>query len=313
MSAEGRIRGYIRETPLDFSFYLSSISHASVYLKLENLQLSGSFKFRGAMSKLLAMQPEERARGVIAASTGNHGLAVAHGMRKLGIKGTICLPENCAAQKVEMLKRYGVPLTFYGDDCAVTEVYARKKAEESGLAFISPYNDREVVAGQGTIGVELCRQLESLNDVFICVGGGGMITGVAGYLKAVNEEIRIIGCQPENSAVMYESLQAGHIVAAKSLPTLSDGSAGGIEAGSITFPLCQKYVDQWILVSEGEIREGMKLLFEQHRLVVEGAAAVSVASFLRQVECYREKAGSRVAIVICGGNVDVSEFKRAVC
>jgi threonine dehydratase len=309
LSAEKRIRPHIRETPLDHSFYLSAIADGSVSLKLENLQHTGSFKIRGAMNKLLSLTPEERQAGVVTASTGNHGLAVAYGLSQLGIPGSIFLPENPSLQKLDMLRHYGAHIEFYGTSCEMTESHARAEARKRGRIYVPPYNDPHVIGGQGTVGVELLDQWDSVDCVMAAVGGGGLISGIAGYIKEQKKDVEIIGCLPENSPVMYESVRAGWIVDAAVLPTLSDGTAGGIEHDSITFDLCKRYVDDWVLVSEDEIRDGMKLIFEEHRYVIEGAGGVVVAGFLKLIERVRHK---HVALVICGGNIEIGKFKDLV-
>jgi threonine dehydratase len=311
-AAEGRIRGYIRETPLEYSFPLSESTGSNVFLKLENLQFTGSFKPRGAVNKLLTLTAEERARGVLTASTGNHGLALAYGARQLGIRSTIYLPENTSPQKLDMLRHYDADLRFHGSEFGEAELYAREESRRNGTVFVSAYNDEQVIAGQGTIAVELQRQMDHIDVILVSVGGGGLIAGIAGFLKETNAETRTIGCLPENSPVMFDSIQAGRIVESQVLPTLSDGTSGGIEPEAITFGLCQQYVDDWILVDENEIRQAMKLVFEQHRLVIEGSAAVSVASLLKAKGSFKGNRDTNVVLIICGGNVDVGQFKQLV-
>jgi threonine dehydratase len=309
LAAEKRIRPYIRETPVDYSFYLSRTADCRAYLKLENLQHTGSFKVRGAINKLLSLERGQRQAGVIAASTGNHGLAVAYGASMLGMPGTIILPENASPQKVSELRRYDLEIAFFGTDCEQAETRARAEAEKTGRIYLSPYNDPLVLGGQGTIALELVHQLASFDCIVVSVGGGGLISGIAGYIKEAGEDVEVIGCVPKNSPAMYDAIKAGHIVDSPMLPTLSDGTAGGIEAGSITFEPCRKYVDDWVLVTEDEIREAIKLIFEEHRYVIEGAAGVAVASFLK----LRDRlAGKNVVLVICGGNIELATFKEAV-
>jgi len=304
--AEQRIRPYIRETPLDHALALSETGQSNVYLKLENLQYTGSFKLRGAMNKLLSLSPEERAQGIVTASSGNHGAAVAYGLKRLGLPGQIFVPENASPVKVELIRRLGAQVHHYGHDSGLTELYARDYADQRGLVYISPYNDPQIIAGQGTIGVELARQLERIDAVFVTVGGGGLISGIAGYLKAVQPQVKIIGCLPENSPVMAESVKAGQIVEMESLPTLSDGSAGGIEPGAITFALCRKLVDEFVLVSEDEIKAAMRLIIESQHLLVEGAAGVAVAAYLKTETTFRHK---NVVIVLCGANISLEALK----
>ncbi len=306
--AETRIRPYARVTALEPAPSLYT-PDTSVYLKLECLQRTRSFKLRGAVNKLLALSEEERSRGVITAPTGNHGLAVAYGLQKLGTPGKIVLPETAAAKKIALLEAFDVDLQFHGQDSAEAERFARAQAAQAGLAFISPYNDIDVVSGQGTIGIELMQQLPDIDSVFVPVGGGGLIGGIASYLKSVKPAVEIYGCLPEQSPVMHECIEAGHIVEGTVLPTLSDGTAGGVEEDAITFELCRDYVDTWIRVSEEEIQAGMRWVFENHGLVVEGAAGVGIASFRK---CVATRKTGNTAIVLCGGNVDIEAFKKLV-
>ncbi|WP_416671209.1 threonine/serine dehydratase [Egbenema bharatensis] len=309
LQAEQQIRPYIRETPLDYSPLLSQLGHCRVFLKLENLQHTGSFKVRGAMNKLLSLTAEQQEQGVIAASSGNHGAAVAFGLKTLDIPGIIFVPENASSAKVNLIQQWGAEIQFYGTDCGVTEAYARKYANEHGLVYISPYNDPKVIAGQGTIAVEMAQQLDQIDTVFASVGGGGLISGVAGYLKPIFTDIEIIGCSPVNSPVMAESIKAGQILTMESLPTLSDGTAGGVEPEAITFDLCRTLVDDFVLVTEAEIQSAIRLMIETHHLLVEGAAGVAIAAFLQQKE---QLQGKTVVIVVCGANISLEALKQVL-
>jgi threonine dehydratase len=307
LDAEERIRSHIRETPVEYSPYLSRLGNCSVYLKLENIQLTGSFKLRGAANKILSLTKEEKEKGVITASTGNHGVAFAWMAKKFDVKGTIFLPETSSPTKIEALRLYGAELQYYGDDCVKAEIHARKIAEERGLTFVSAYNDLQIIGGQGTIGIELARQIPHIDCVLSPVGGGGLIAGIAGYLKTENSDIEIIGCQPEKSAVMYASIKAGRILDMESEPTLSDGSAGGIEPGAVTFRICQELVDDFILVAEEEIISALRLIMEKHYLLIEGAAALSVASFIQQIDRFQ---GKNVVLVLSGSKISLETLKK---
>ena len=309
LQAEQRIRPYVRTTPLEYSFPLSSLAGCQVFLKLENLQHTGSFKLRGAMNALLALSPEQQARGIVTASSGNHGHAVAFGLHMLKMPGVIFVPEGTASTKLAAIRQYGADLRIQGDDSVRTEAYARAYALEQGMVYISPYNDQHVVGGQGTIGIELCRQSERVAVVLAALGGGGMVAGIAEYVKAVYPTAEMIGCSPEHSPVMARSVQAGQIIEMESLPTLSDGTAGGIEADTITFPLCQRLVDSYELVSEEEIRYAMRLCLERHHLLIEGAAGVPLAALLKLAGRFE---GKNVIVVLCGANVSM-ETLRTVC
>lgn len=309
LEAEERIRKHIRETPLEPSLVLGEAGSCNVFLKLENLQISSSFKFRGAINSLLALDDAERERGLVTASSGNHGNAFANALRLVGCEGTIYLPETASPAKIKDLKAHGANLRFIAGDCILSELQARKDADEQGLTFISPYNDPKVIGGQGTIGIELERQATEIDAVLVPVGGGGLIAGIAGYLKSVNPEIEIIGCQPANSAVIYESVKAGHIVEMESLPTISDGSAGGVEPGSITLDICRECVDDWVLVSEAEIAAAIRLILEDHHLLIEGAGALSVASFLRTKDRF---AGKKVVLILSGARISLETLEEAL-
>lgn len=305
--AEIRIRPHVRETYVHFSDVLRDLSGAWVQCKLENLQFTGSFKVRGAISKILALPDKIRRRGVVAASTGNHGAAVAYCLRQFGTPGEIFVPEGSSPGKIEAMQRYAVKIRFHGQDCAETEAFARRYAEEHGMAYISPYNDVKVIAGQGTIGVELARQLGEMDAVFVSVGGGGLISGIGAYLRAVSPRTRIIGCSPENSAVMMRSLEAGKILDLPSQPTLSDGTAGGLEPGAMTFDLCRQLVDDFVTVTEEEIAHSLRLFIKSHHMLIEGAAAVAIAAFLKQAEKHR---GKNVVLVLCGANIGFDTLKK---
>ena len=307
--ARARIEDHIRLTECRRSAALSEASGTEVYLKLENTQISGSFKLRGVMNKLLSLSEEDRRRRLVAASTGNHGAAFAHGVTQLGLEGLLFLPRTAAAKKLEAIKASGIPYELVGDDCVETENHAHAYAVANGDVWVSPYNDPAIVAGQGTIGPELWEQVEGLDAVLAPVGGGGLIGGIAAYLEAVKPGIEIIGCEPTASAVMAESVAAGKIVDIPSLPTLSDATAGGIEEGSITFELCRDHVDRWERVSEDEIATAIRFLHDKEDLVIEGGAALPVAVMLRRPKAL---SGKTVALVITGSKIDQAVLDRVL-
>ena len=283
-------------------------SGADLRLKLENRQHTGSFKARGAFSKLLALPAAQRAAGVITASTGNHGAAVAYASREIGLSARVVVPDNADPGKVARIRSLGAEVLRFGDDSAVAETHARRLAEREGLPFVSPYNDLQVAAGQGTLGVELAGQVPDADAVFIALGGGGLLAGTAAWLKSVRPGVRIIGCSPEHSAVMIESLRAGRILELPSRPTLSDGTAGGVEAEAMTFEWCRELADELITVSEADIASAMRAVHAAHGMAVEGAAGVALAAFLHQAEQWR---GKKAVVVVCGGNVS-QEVLRSV-
>ena len=307
--ATNRIGDYIRETPLDYSPFFSSRTGANVYVKLENLQHTCSFKLRGAFNKLLSLTDDERNTGCVTASSGNHGAAIAYAMNTLGVKGIIFVPEQTSPTKVEAIRMAGGDVRFFGTDGLDTELHARQFAADEGMVFLSPYNDEHVIAGQGTCGVEISRQLSHVDAVFIAVGGGGLISGIGAFLKSVNPAIDIVSCQPEASAVMTESVKAGRILDLPSEPTLSDGTAGGIEPGAMTFDICKDVVDRYVVVSEDEIAEAMRQFIDSHHMLLEGAAGVAIAGCTKTAEDYRDK---NVVIVICGGNISRETLKKVI-
>jgi threonine dehydratase len=306
LAADKRIREHIRETPLEASHHLSRLGDARVYLKYESSQITGSFKLRGALNKFLSLTTEQQKEEVITASSGNHAAALAYTLHKFGGRGVIYLPENVSPAKVEALRPYGVELKFYGDDCIQSEILARETAAKTNRVFISPYNDPKIIGGQGTIGIELLRQMENLDAVLVPVGGGGLISGIAGFLKAVDKNIKIIGCQPQNSAVMHASVQAGKILELESKPTLADGTAGGLEPDAVTFDICKKFVDDFILVNESDIKNAIIFCIEKHQLLIEGAAALSIAAFMKDQKRF---AGKNVVLIISGKKISLEQLR----
>lgn len=298
--AADRIGRYIRETPLEPSPFLSRETGGDVHLKLECVQITGSFKARGALNKLLSLGAAERARGVVAASTGNHGLAVAHALALLGIAGEIFLPAGVSPAKLEGLRARGARVRLVDDDPGVVETVARQDADRTGRIYVSPYNDPQVIGGQGTVGVELVRQLEGLDAVLVPVGGGGLIGGIGAWLKERAPGVRIVGCQPAACPILAESVKAGRLLELPSAPSLSDATVGLIEAGTITFPLCRACVDDWLVVDEPAIRSALRLVLERQSVLIEGAAALPVAALLAARDRWR---GARVALVLSGSHI----------
>lgn len=301
--ARQRIAPLARRTPLIGSPLLTEQVGASVYLKLENLQETGSFKIRGAANKMLALTPEEKARGVVTVSTGNHGRAVSRVARRLGIKALICIPEGVPSNKVESIKELGAQIVVWGKTYDEAEEHAFRLEEERGLTMINPFDDPFVIAGQGTIGLELLEDLPEVNTVIVPVGGGGMISGIALAMKSANSANRVIGVSMDRAPVMYHSLKAGKPISMEEQETIADALVGGIGLDNqYTFRLTQEYVDDFVLVSDDEIAEAMAFALENHHLVVEGGGAVGVAALLH--ERVREL-GRNVAVVLSGGNVDI--------
>jgi len=310
LKADIRVRPHVLETRLLPSPGFDRIEEARVFFKCENLQHSGSFKVRGALSKALTLDRPALERGVITASTGNHGAAVSYALAQLDAKATVVVPEGTSTSKLANIRRHGGEIRVHGDDGVQSERFARSYAAEHGLEYLSPYNDLQVIAGQGTIGVELERQLDSVDVVIASVGGGGLVAGIAGYLKSRLPDVRIVGCSPVNSPVMIRSVEAGELLDLPSEPTLSDGTAGGIEADAITFPLVRDLVDDFVTVTEAEIAAAMVTFMDTHSLLIEGAAGVAVAAYRKLAETFR---GKTVVVVLCGGNIGVDALRSVVC
>jgi len=296
--AARRIADLVRHTPLVYSKAFSEALDAKVYFKLENRQKTGSFKLRGATNRLMALGEQERAAGCVAASSGNHGAAVACAMQQLDISGVIFVPEKTSPVKVDAIRGYGGDIRFFGTDGLDTEEHARSHAVQNGMTYLSPYNDEAVIAGQGSCGVEILEDLPDVDMAFVAVGGGGLIGGVGSVLKAHDHRIQVFGCQPAASPVMARSIEAGEILDIPSQPTLSDGTAGGIEAGAVTYPLNQAVVDQWVVVDEDQIASAMRRYMDQEGDRIEGAAGVAIAA-LEQTPVL----GHTVVVIICGGNI----------
>jgi threonine dehydratase len=304
------IQSRITRTPLVRSRHFSQKTGAQVFFKLESQQVTSSFKARGALNKILSLSPNERKRGVVTASTGNHGAAMAYALSEVGAQGIVFMPDTASPVKVESIRSLGTEVRFHGTDSAQAEQFGRQYAEEHGMTYVSPYNDPKVIAGQGTLGLELAAQIDRVDFLFASVGGGGLIAGTAGYLKSVQPGVVAAGCSPENDAAMLASVRAGKIVEVEAKPTLSDGSAGGVEPGAITFDLCRKLVDRWVLVSEEGIAVAMRDFIENEHQLLEGAAGCAIAGFCKsEAAAAGEYQGRNVVIVICGARISLAALK----
>lgn len=307
--AHTALRPQVRKTPLDRSHTLSAYYGCDLFLKGEHLQHTGSFKFRGASNKIRLLTSEQKAQGVITASSGNHGQGMALAGAIAGVPVTVYTTTTASSLKLDAIRSYGAQVVTLETDTLNVELEAAAAAAAKQVAFVSPYNDQDVIAGQGTIALELVEDEPDLDAVFVAVGGGGLISGIGSVMKHLSPETRIIGCWPAASVAMYASLKAGEIVEPEEHDTLSDGTAGGLEPGTITFPICQQVIDDTVLVSEDEIKEAMKILARYERWMVEGAAGVAMAAFIQQAEQWR---GKRVAIVLCGKNITTEKFIGAI-
>lgn len=308
-AAQERIKNFILETPLYFSSALSKLTQANVYLKCENLQYTGSFKVRGAFNKLLSLPESSREQGIVAASSGNHGAAISYGLSRLNLKGTVFVPENASSAKVANIQNYGATLAFYAQDCMETELYAMDYAKTHQKSYLSPYDDLDVIAGQGTIALEISKQLDKVDAILAPIGGGGLISGIASFIKATKPKTQIFGCMPHHSPVMYESIKAGKIINMVTQPTLSDATAGGIAPGAITFDFCKQYVDDYFLVSEDIIKQAIVTALQTQKLLIEGASGVALGSLIQHAKQFQNK---NVVVVLSGANISIDTLKSCI-
>jgi len=309
LEAHERCQEHLSPTPLEYSLYLSQKIEGDVWLKLDSMQRTGSFKFRGALNKILLLTEAELDKGIVTASTGNYAFAVAEAMRIRKRRATIYVAEDIDPARLAHLRAHGLDLVVYGEAAWDAEKEARRVAEDKDMIYVSPYNDPLVVGGQGTCGYEISKQLPDVDAALFACGAGGLLTGSAGWLKSQNPKVKAFGVSPENSPVMYESMRANKMVEMETYPTLADTCAGGVDLDSITLDLCRRYVDEIVLLTETEIEKSIRLLFEQHRLVVEGSGALGVGGLLKRKEHFK---GKKVVAVVCGRNIPLELFKRII-
>ena len=295
-----------RKTDLIYAPNLSK--DCSLYLKTENLQLTGSFKLRGAYYKISQLSEEQRRAGVIASSAGNHAQGVALAATRMGIKSIICMPDGAPISKVEATKALGAEVCLVKGAYDDAYAHAVKLQQETGMTFIHPFNDDEVIAGQGTIGLEILDQLADVDAVICPIGGGGLISGVAYAIKTLNPDVKVYGVQAENAPSMAESVRKGEAITLDTVQTFADGIAVK-HPGDVTFDIVQKYVDQVVTVSEDEIAAAILALIEKQKLIAEGAGAVSVAAAMFHKLPIE---GKKVVCLISGGNIDVIILSRVI-
>lgn len=307
--AYGAIRPQVLVTPLERSSALSTWLACEVLLKCEHLQPTGSFKIRGATNKIRLLTEEAQRAGVITASTGNHGQAVARAGTLAGVPVTVFVSASAARSKMEAIRQLGAALSIIDGSPLAAELSARRRAAEEGRTYVSPYNDSDVIAGQGTLGMELLEQAPQLDAVFLSVGGGGLIGGVGTALKRLNPKVQVVGVWPENSPCLLRGLEAGYLLDVSESRTLSDGTAGAIEPSSITFPICQSVIDSTVTVSESEIAAAMRRIAASDHWMIEGAAGVALAGLIKTASAWW---GRRVAVVLCGRNIDIETLLEAV-
>jgi threonine dehydratase len=303
--AQKRVRKWARRTPMEKSMVLSQTSRGEVWLKLENYQRTGSFKIRGAANKILSLSKEELEKGVITSSSGNHAQGVGYVSNNLGIKATVVVPENTPSVKIEAIEKYGVDLIVHGDEYMDAERLARKMEKEKGMTFISPYNDLDLIRGQGTLGLEMLEDHPDLDVVLVPVGGGGLASGVASVFKNATDT-RIIGVQSVASPVMYECIRKGEIHDLPLSGSYAEGLHGGLEPASVSFDICREKIDEWIILEEEEILDAIRFMLHEHHMLVEGAGAVGVGAIMSKPGHFD---GKKIGVVISGGNLSMEILK----
>ena len=304
--ADKQLQGVVRKTKLIWSDFFSEMSGNEVYLKPENLQHTGAFKLRGAYNKISQLTEEERSKGVITASAGNHAQGVAFAAQKLGAKAVICMPATTPILKVEGTRSYGAEVVLWGDSFDDAYAHSLELQKEHGYVYIHPFNDREVLLGQGTTALEIVNELKDVEAILVPVGGGGFASGVALATKLVSPEVKVIGVEPENAACMKAALNAGELVTLDSADTVADGCAVK-RAGDLTFAFCREYLDEIITVSEMEIMSALLFLIEKHKLIAEGAGVLSIAGLMKL-----PFKGKKVVAVVSGGNIDISTISALI-
>lgn len=308
--ARNTIKQIITKTPLVYSPILSSITGKNIYLKYEHIHESGAFKMRGATNALLQLSEKEKSVGVTTFSTGNHGLAIALVAKKLGIRAVICVSTRVPSSKLDRIRELGAELEIYGEGQDDAELRCYQLEQEQGLKVIPPFDHLDIIAGQGTIALELLEDLPSIDCVIGGLSGGGLLAGIGLVMKTTNPDIAVLGLSMEKGAVMHESLKAGNPVVLNEYNTLADSLLGGLGMNNTyTFPLIKEYVDQSVLVSEETIAKGMALLYKHHRIIVEGAAAIGVGAI---ADGTLNVPGQNIAIIISGCNVDLDSHYQAV-
>ena len=309
LAARERVRDAVYLTPCGPSKALSDLTGQTIHLKLENLQVTGAFKERGALNRVSLLTQGEAAKGVIAASAGNHAQGVAYHAVRRGIRATIVMPEPTPLVKVTATRRFGADVVLYGTNYDDAYAEAMRRCTLDGSTFIHPFDDPAVIAGQGTIGLELLEQVDGLEAVVVPIGGGGLIGGIACAVKSLRPEVRVIGVQTSRLPSMQAALDAGAPVTINAATTIGDGIAVR-RAGSRTLPLVQRYVDEVVTVDEDEIAAAILVLLEREKTLAEGAGATALAALLQRRTSLPP--GARTAVLICGGNIDVTLLSRII-
>ena len=304
--ARRRIRDYVYRTPLLPSRQIGRDTGSSVFFKAENFQLTGSFKIRGAASKMTSLGVD---RGVITASSGNHGIGAAQAAALIGQKLTVVLPETVAQAKLQRIRSFDVEVILHGAETGLAELHAQKEAASRDLVYVSPYNDPEIIAGQGTIALEMLEQADRIDNVFVAMGGGGLISGIGSVLRSFSPTTRVFGVSAQNSAALAASMAAGRVVETEHLDTLADAVAGGVDEDSITLPLSISVIDEVVTCTEAEIAVALRDMAAKENQIVEGAAALALAGFYKVSERCK---GQNNVVVLCGANFDRAKIMTVV-
>jgi threonine dehydratase len=308
-AARSRIAGAVYHSPCPYSLSLSRLCGADIYCKLDHLQMTGSFKERGARNKLMGLSADEKKRGVIAASAGNHALGLAYHGQLLGIPVTVVMPKWAPLIKVSNCRSFGANIILHGESYDDARKFAREQSHNQNMPFISGFDDPDIINGTGTMGLEILEDVPNVEAIVVPVGGGGLIAGIGAAVKALKPSVQIIGVEPINAASLSESLKAGRVTRFETRPTLADGLAVA-EIGSLCFDIAAKVVDQMVLVDEPQIAQAVLRLLELEKTVVEGAGAVPLAAMTGGA--LKNLAGKKVVLCLCGGNIDVTLISRVI-
>ena len=304
--ADKQLAGIVKKTKLIPSDFFSEQSGNLIFLKPENMQHTGAFKLRGAYNKISQLTDEEKAKGVITSSAGNHAQGVAYAAQKLGVKAVICMPATTPILKVEATRALGAEVVLHGDGFDDAFAYSLQLQKKFGYVYVHPFNDVEVLLGQGTTALEIINELKDVDAILVPIGGGGFASGVALATKVVSPHVKVIGVEPENAACMKAALDAGKIVTLSGADTVADGCAVKT-AGTLTFEFCKKYLDEIITVNEMEIMSALLSLIEKHKLIAEGAGVLSLAALNKL-----PFKGKKVVAIISGGNIDISTLSALI-
>lgn len=311
LAARGRVQGQVYETPCPRSEMLSKLTGQQVYLKLENLQMTGSFKERGALNKLSLLIPEESARGVVAASAGNHAQGVAYHATRRGVRSIIVMPLATPLVKVTATRDFGGEVILHGANYDEACAEASRLCLSEGMVFLHPFDDADVMAGQGTIGLEMLEQIPEMEAIIVPIGGGGLIGGIACAIKELKPSVRVIGVQTSRLPSMLQAVAHHGPITIDAATTIADGIAVR-RAGAVTYPMVERYVDEIVTVDEDEIASAILVLLEREKTLAEGAGAAALAALLQGKTTLSKRHGVHTGVLVCGGNIDVTLLSRII-